>query len=98
MCDTYGQVYLVKDGVLASKIDVIGFGNESWAKTYIQLTYPDYYCKVITPPLPEVKQAMNYADLVTYDANLGAYTTIPAGTLAIYSGRCFKCIDQCANW
>ena len=84
--------------MLASKVDVIAFGNENWSKTYVQLTYPDYYCKVVTPPLPDVVQAKNYADLVAYDANLGVYTAITPGTLALFGGRCFKCIDQCANW
>jgi hypothetical protein len=44
VCDPFGQVYIINNGVLASKINVLSFGNENWTDAYIALVYPDYYC------------------------------------------------------
>lgn len=98
VCDTVGRVYFVNDGVLASAIDVVSYANEKWPKAYTQLNYPDFKCKPITPPLPSTYQAKNYADLVVFDSAIGSYVVIPVGTLALYSDRCFSCVQDCANW
>jgi hypothetical protein len=62
------------------------------------LNYPDFKCSKVTLPVPEVREAKNYADLVVFDASSGAYIVIPTGTLALYSNRCFICVEDCANW
>lgn len=104
LCDAQDVVYLINDGVLASTIDPLNVANEKWAKAYVKMNYPDFYCNKITLPTPVTATAKNYADLVVYNSNTGSFTKIPAETLAIFSGRCFKCIDtsvsdtKCSQW
>lgn len=98
MCDSFGRVYFVNDGVLASSINVVSYVNEKWPNAYTQLNYPDFKCKPVTLPTPAVKTASNYADLVVFNTAAGAYNVIATGTLAIYSNRCFVCVQECANW
>ena len=84
VCDPFGQVYIIKNGVLASKINVLSIGNEDWTNTYLALVYPDYYCIKVEPKTPEVKQALSFADQVVFNPTTGTHATISAGTLAIF--------------